>query len=149
LYGYVLNNPLNFIDPYGLQEETFALVPYLVGLHWGRNSNNFSPVNENAATDAGWELLPPEKSIYHRMGPDNEDNKKYVSPDGQCEAVYDKNGNLVTNPENVGTYNFYPPNNGLGHFLADVLPYYFFGNSGYDTTTQLDMVTVTASYYLK
>ena len=55
------------------------------------------------------------------------------------EAIYDQNGNLVTDHLNCGTYNYvapaYPGDNSLvvvirssGHFAVDVLPYLALGN---------------------
>ena len=65
---------------------------------------------------------------------------KYVHPVYGYEVVLDNNKNIITNPLNIGTYNFYNPNldgvesdpllNGnTKHFLYDVVPYYKYGNS--------------------
>ena len=35
---------------------------------------------------------------------------------------------MVTDPLNVGTYNFHPPSDILGHGIYDVIPYIFLGN---------------------
>lgn len=77
---------------------------------------------------------------------------KYVDLIFGFEIVLDKNGNIVTDPVNAGTYNFYNPYNGINnnliedkndfinkyfgkHFKYDVAPYYGSGNSDEDTTT--------------
>ncbi len=69
--------------------------------------------------------------------------KKYIFPGGR-EAVYDGNtGQLITDPQIKGTYNYVNPavpswnplkwpeivGRGGGHFFADMLPYYFLGNN--------------------
>ena len=49
--------------------------------------------------------------------------------------LYDANGNLVTDPRDVGTYNFCPSGAFLGrwgHRLIDVLPRFIFGNDDDD-----------------
>ena len=79
------------------------------------------------------------------MGPGNENNIKFISPDGHGEAVFNPDGTLVTDPVNMGTYNFNSPNELLGvpHFVNDVLPYYVWGNSPEDPTTTWDLVKTT------
>lgn len=47
-----------------------------------------------------------ELSIYHHHGIDGAGNEKYVSSSGHQEAVYDRYGNLITSPANLGTYNY-------------------------------------------
>ncbi len=66
-----------------------------------------------------------------------------MSPSGHQEAVYDKCGNLVTDPYNMGTYNIYGPNNAAGHFLFDMLPYYMYGNSPEDAMDYGDRIRAT------
>ena len=103
-------------------------------------------------------LLPESASIYHTFQQDENGNviniltgaeegyKKYVHPIYGYEIVLDKNGEIVTNPVNAGTYNFYNPKlegteknsliNGTWlHTFYDALPYYGVGNSNKDTTT--------------
>ena len=53
-------------------------------------------------------------------------------PDGR-EAVYDNDGNLVTDPRYKGTYNYANPDGADGkwdHLVLDVLPWLFFGEQG-------------------
>ena len=65
------------------------------------------------------------------MGEGNDGNRKFVSPNGRSEAVFDCNDDLVTDLANAGTYNFFGPRfmGGVPHGVADVLPYYMFGTS--------------------
>jgi len=67
----------------------------------------------------------------------NEDNLKYVSEDGHHEAVFDCYGNLVVDPLNMGTYNYFGPRDlkGIPHAIADVLPYMLFANGPSDFAT--------------
>ena len=53
------------------------------------------------------------------------------------QAIYDRNGNLVSTPENMGTYDFASPNSSSGvrdHLPVDVQPWTEWGNSSNDTT---------------
>lgn len=60
------------------------------------------------------------------------------------QVIFDRNGNLVTSPENVGTYDFGAVYNNKGkvsktglerHFRKDVYPWIYWGNSPRDRTT--------------
>jgi hypothetical protein len=82
-YGYVGGNPLTRIDPLGLDIQTITFNLYM---HWNRN--NFNEPVSNINDVAGWTELPASKSIFHQMGPGNESNRKFVSPDGHSEAVF-------------------------------------------------------------
>ncbi len=65
----------------------------------------------------------------------NRDNVKYVSPDGHKEAIYDSQGNLVTDSRDIGTYNYSPSGTiwgSVGHFFVDILPWVVFGNDDND-----------------
>lgn len=63
------------------------------------------------------------------------DNQVYLFPDGR-EAVYDKNGDLVKDGINDGSYNyFHHAEKPLYHFSFDILPWIMFGQSQTDTTT--------------
>jgi hypothetical protein len=74
------------------------------------------------------------RDLWHRHGEDGQYNVKYLSPDGHEEAVYDlRTGNLVTDPANMGTFNYCPPDD-FCHFTMDILPYWFRGNAPNDPT---------------
>ena len=136
LYGYV-TNPTRMVDPLGLLAcGGLCIAGVVVGgtavVNWTRNYWN-EPVSD--ITDVqDWTELTPEESIYHRMGEGNDGNRKFVSPNGRSEAVFDCNDDLVTDPANAGTYNFFGPRfmGGVPHGVTDVLPYYIFGTSPSD-----------------
>ena len=78
-----------------------------------------------------------QKSIFHTFGAGLRDHIKFVSPGGHFEAVFNRLGQHVTGLANIATYNFVSPNKygGVGHFFADVVPYYIWGNAPEDPTT--------------
>ena len=56
--------------------------------------------------------------------------------DGHKEAVYDKNGNLVKDGVNDGSYNYFPrTEQPLLHFSFDISPWIMWGQSRTDNTT--------------
>lgn len=57
----------------------------------------------------------------------------------ESEAGPDIGPYIVTDPVNVGTYNYHP-GTGLGHAIEDVLPYYLWGNSPQDTTNIFERI---------
>ncbi|MBN2754526.1 MAG: hypothetical protein JXR81_06625 [Candidatus Goldbacteria bacterium] len=66
-------------------------------------------------------------------------NKTFISKEkvegGYAEAVYDKNGDLVKNDYNMGSYNyFHVEEEPIMHFVADTLPWLEFGNTSKDPT---------------
>ncbi len=101
--------------------------------------NTNLPTYEEIITKPGnWQLLPPNKSIFH----DNEigsPEKKYVHEDGR-EVVYTKDNvfggsddgtyQIYTDPVYKGTYNYIAPTgifSSIGHFFVDVVPYVLTG----------------------
>jgi hypothetical protein len=67
-----------------------------------------------------WELLPWQNMAFHMYGKDGEYNLKFISADGHFEAVYNRNGILLTqenDPLNMGTFNY-------AHQLADQITHY-------------------------
>ena len=91
----------------------------------------------------GWEHLPPWMSVYHDNGVGAPEDK-YINPDGR-ESVRDGDtGAEVTDPRYMATYNYVNPmswdnvhgvgdaaefaGRGVGHFAADILPYWIGGN---------------------
>jgi RHS repeat-associated protein len=96
--------------------------------HYSRNRYNVPAPSLDAALQkgSGWILQSAFRSQYHRYGPGNEQNLKFVSGDGHHESVFRPDGTLVTDCVNGGTYNF--GTNDVTHFFYDMLPYYMFGN---------------------
>jgi hypothetical protein len=63
-------------------------------------------------------------------------NSVLLGQNGHKEAVYDKEGKLVTNCSNQGSFNFFHPVlRPLGHFEADTLPWLKSGNCTNDSTS--------------
>jgi RHS repeat-associated protein len=146
-YIYVKNNPVILIDPTGeIACGGWCIAGLIVGgvaiVNWSRNLFN----EDVSYTEANkhWTKLTPKESVFHRMGPGNENNIKFVSPSGHSEAVFKPNGCLVTDPANVGTFNFFGPRTlwGVPHGVFDVIPYYAFGNTPTDMFN-LDRFRVT------
>lgn len=112
--------------------------PSLREQHYARNASNVDVGIMDVLNTDEWVLLSDAESVYHRQGPGNENNLKFVSADGNMEAVFYPSGVLVTDPVNLGTYNFYGPrpwySSGLLHLGADVAPYLLWGNSANDPT---------------
>ena len=69
----------------------------------------------------------------HKMRGETE-NTVYVHEDGR-EAVYDKDGNLVTNSYNQGSFNYYSNNEPIKKFIWDIAPWLLWGNTEDDPTT--------------
>ena len=102
----------------------------------------YSEVNDR---NSGWNLLPKNQSKYHDNGV-GKPELKYITADGR-EAVFDGDTlEPVTDPRYIATYNYCPlyqmPStdagvldyvklfgSGIGHFVADMMPYYLTGNS--------------------
>lgn len=62
------------------------------------------------------------------------DNNKVCLPDGR-EGIYDSSGAYVDDPRDIGTYNYFVPNDfwsKAGHAVVDVFPYLIFGNNDED-----------------
>lgn len=99
-----------------------------------------------------FKLLPQYQSVYHTFIQDPQtgevlsgqnNNIKYVHPILGYEVVLNQNNKIVTDPLNMGTYNFYNPssdNSLLGGFFLhkdyDVKPYKLLGNSKNDPTNE-------------
>jgi hypothetical protein len=69
----------------------------------------------------------------HRMRGERE-NRVYTNKDGR-EVVYDKNGNLVTNSYNQGSYNYGSYEKPVKKFLLDIAPWLIWGNTPDDPTS--------------
>ena len=71
----------------------------------------------------------------HKMRGETE-NKVYTH-EGGMEAVFDKDGTVVTNAWNKGSYNYGSYDKPIGKFLLDILPWLAWGN-GRDDPTSFD-----------
>nr|WP_181716323.1 hypothetical protein [Psychrobacter sp.]QJS05353.1 hypothetical protein [Psychrobacter sp.]QJS05434.1 hypothetical protein [Psychrobacter sp.] len=112
-----------------------------------------------------WTAVPDVQNKFHNYSSDgkrilvNQDgsynNTKYIHQNGQMEIVVDKNGKIITDDTNAGTYNYYGPNptfgnisEPIGHTIYDVAPYLDFGNSASDKTSYIsrnpDNLTIKA-----
>ena len=111
------------------------------GAHYYRNELNtgLPGTIKDADAQSGVDV----NADYHKLG-GAKGNVKRVFADGR-EAVYSGGpkgtGKLVTDKLNMGTYNYVNPGNfksimGImkhtGHYFADMLPYFAFGNTVYD-----------------
>ena len=116
--------------------------------HYNRNASNPEFPNQyDANYFDGWD--DKVSANCHQFTSPERSNKKYVSPDGKFEAIYDANGYLVDDPRDEGTYNFISPNeDGVGHFIVDVVPWIRHGNSPYDTTGPLERCLSFVGIYL-
>jgi len=158
MFAYCMNNPVNMSDPTGswpkwietvanwvnnniiqpvasfIEKSIDYLTPPSKEDHYNRNQNNIQfPEEYDETFFKDWD--DSVSANCHQFSAPNRDNVKYVSPDGKYEAIYDVNNKLVTDPRDVGTYNFISPNEDpFGHFIKDVIPWIQHGNSPNDST---------------
>ena len=133
---------MNSSDPFGLCVLWIRWCPPR-DAHYARNQHNlgipqtFTEMQQQILSEgSGWERVSAGKSIYHRHGAGHENNLKFKHTDG-LEAVYDTVSNrLVTDPRNLGTFNFGhdPRLHEVDHFFLDIIPYWLWGNSASDPT---------------
>lgn len=78
----------------------------------------------------------PEFHIHNMRGANN---VIYLHKDGHKEAVYDENGNLVTDCINMASYNYgNPGTEPFKHFFADTLAWISWGNCKDDPTSMAE-----------
>jgi len=80
-----------------------------------------------------WKLFSAKFHRYSFEGINAALNVKFISADGRFEAVYNtETGEIVTDPYNMGTYNYAPgslhPQKYYRHYLYDVTPWRKWGN---------------------
>lgn len=118
--------------------------------HYIRNKLNRAPLSleDMICEYDGWILCEVSATAYHMAGEDGEYNLKFVSKCGKYEAVYNKDGVLLTehnDPANMGTYNYAGYKMSLAlHSIFDVNPYNSFGNVPNVPPNRIDII----SYYL-
>ena len=98
-------------------------------IHFSRNQNmplESLPQSPTAAEESGWD--GSVEAACHQFTSPDRSNKKYVSPDGKSEVIFDRSGNIVTASEDYGTYNLCDSRQDpVGHFYQDVLPWLLWG----------------------
>lgn len=117
-------------------KKAYSLKIMPADVHYFRNNLNRAPLSyedllkEDEEKDR-WKLMPVSGSVFHMYGDNGEFNVKFVSNDDyqMFEAVYDKDGNLLTyknDPHNCSTYNYCGPTDKMSHAMLDVIPYYLY-----------------------
>ncbi len=105
-------------------------------VHYNRNQlmpPDILPISPQEARQWGWS--DKVASDCHQFTSPDKSHVKFVSPNGKYEVIFDADGNVVTAPEDYGTYNFADPETDpIGHFYEDVLPWLMWGNSEDDST---------------
>lgn len=76
-----------------------------------------------------------EYAIHNMMG--HEGNQVFIHPTKGYEVVKDKNGKILENHFNAGSYNYaLPTKEPLKHYAMDITPWIRFGNYPKDPTTK-------------
>lgn len=94
---------------------------------------DFLPKSPEEARRRGFVKALDRENWYHRHKGQT-GNVKYYHPITGQEVIFDKDGNIVTSPENGGTKNYGPNPASPEHGFYDVLPYWMWGNSEDDST---------------
>ena len=133
----------------GNNQRLYKLTSLIIGhlgyvdmeTHYFRNKLNRAPqtlnemiaVNKSLPISKRWILLAVINSAYHVQGLNGQFNLKFISYDGFCEAVYNRNGVLLNeknDPVNMGTFNYAAGIPGVGsHSKYDVAPFLVWGNT--------------------
>ncbi len=102
------------------------------------------PPSPEEAIRRGFVRAPDSQNLYHR-NKGQKDNVKYYSRKTGQEVIFNGQGKIVTDVENIGTYNYFSVSNEhksiedykntLLHGVVDVVPYYLWGNAQNDTTS--------------
>lgn len=116
--------------------------------HYYRNTLNINlPKTVSDAKEKGWHTVIANAHQFTKYG---EKNIKYVSPDGKREVVYNSNGKMITNPLDMGSYNYCPSEvSYYGHFKYDILPWIAYGNAPNDPSTVGERVGAILNKYNK
>jgi hypothetical protein len=170
MYAYCNNNPVLYFDSSGhswksvlagaislltiIAVVTLEILSPSKEEHYARNSHNEIPDDDELlgivqGENDKWHKADDSMNRYHRntngiQGEEAMYNKKYMTEGNESEVIicYDPVHvpvpYRVTDPNNIGTYNY-----GEGifeHFVYDVWPYWKWGNSPDDTTSEWDHI---------
>ena len=93
------------------------------------------PQSPEEAIKRGFVKASENQNLYHR-NKGQLDNVKYYNNETKQEVIFNSKGEIVTDIENIGTYNYFSPEGlpGILHIFVDVIPYYRWGNGEKDTT---------------
>ena len=101
------------------------------------------PQSPEEAMERGFVRAPDNQNLYHR-NKGQKDNVKFHHPKTGQEVIFNGQGKIVTDIENIGTYNYFPVSekinnlfdivNAALHMVVDVIPYYEWGNGPDDLT---------------
>ncbi|WP_211320312.1 RHS repeat domain-containing protein [Tumebacillus permanentifrigoris] len=91
--------------------------------------SNFQKIQDSLPEEFKWVELPWYKTLLHMHS--GFTNTKYVSADGHFEMVFDSDHVLLTEynfPSDMGTYNYYSPNDEDMHSKYDIAPWVKWNN---------------------
>ena len=137
--------PVNPIDALkDFDKNIVTIKEILKELHYTRlkepdQNADALPQSPEEAKKRGFIKAPDDQNRYHRNKGET-GNVKYYHPVTGQEVVFDKNGKIVTSPENRGTKNYGSNPKSLEHVIYDVIPYWIWGNSEDDTTPFWDRI---------
>ena len=97
------------------------------------------PQTPEEAIKRGFIRAPDHQNLYHR-NKGQIMNVKYYHPQTGQEVVFDYQRKVVTDPANIGTFNYGTNPVSVSHFWQDMLPYYLWGNSPFDQTPWEDRI---------
>ena len=160
LYAYCFNNPINKVDATGnwprwitaavavtaavvfavTAAPAAAVVTAVAGTAYAIQTWHF---DARAEKNKGMEDMTYEEAkqipgadtnVSDKFHDFSGDNNKVCLRDGR-EGIYDSSDAYVDDPRDIGTYNYFVPNDfwsKAGHIVVDVFPYLIFGNNDED-----------------
>jgi len=118
-----------FIETYPEGTESLDLTPALKKL--GIDINK--AISDSDLSIINYILKNTYEICIHQMRGE-EENQVFSNEDGR-EFVFDKEGNLVTNAWNKGSFNYAPYDKPVDKFLLDIFPWMIWGNAADDPTS--------------